>query len=738
MKKFIYTLIIILLSISIYAQNQISGKITDSRTNNAIEGANIYLLEQHKGTVTNIKGEYKLRNLPNGKLKIQFSFIGYKTVIKTIQLNNSDIISDIKIEPTIIQSQEIVVSGGTYSSQHENAIKIETINGVQINNIGTPSFNEAIATIPGVDVISKGSGVSKLVIRGLSMTNILLLNNGVKMENFQFSENHPFIVDEFGIDKVEIIKGPASLLYGSDAIGGVINFIKEKPAPIGKIIGDYNLQYYSNTEGIVTNLGIKGTSKDFFWGVRAGVKNHADYIEGNSVYVPNTRFNELSLKTNIGLNTKFGTFKLYYDYNKPKLGMCVGAAVPLISERGRENDVWYQDLTNHVISLQNKLYIGNYKIDVDIAYQMNNRKLQTDTTKPAFEMVDMDLNTLSYEIKTYLPSSKKSEYIIGFQGMNQTNRNNEAPAHIIPDADVNEFSFFGLIQYTFFDKLRPQAGIRYDYRSVLTQEEPAKPMVDKNYNNISASIGATYNLNEQLLFRVNFASAYRTPNIAELTQNGMHGTRYEQGNANLKPQRSYEADLSMHYHSNYATFDISGFYNQINNYIFIAPTTDTTGNGDKIYRYSQTNAELLGAEAGLNVYFLNWLNVNANYSYIIGKKKDGGYLPFIPQNKLRLEIKAQKEKLGFLHNSFVKIGTLIASKQSNSAMFETKTDGYILLNAGIGGEIKWSNQMVSLGIYVNNLLDETYYDHLSTLKGMKYYNIGRNISVILKIPFDIK
>lgn len=145
---------------------------------------------------------------------------------------------------------------------------------------------------------------------------------------------------------------------------------------------------------------------------------------------------------------------------------------------------------------------------------------------------------------------------------------------------------------------------------------------------------------------------------------------------------------------------ISGFYNKINDYIFIAPTTDTTGSGDKIYRYSQTNAELFGTEAGLNVYLLNWLNINANYLYIIG--------------------------------------TLIASKQSNPAMFETQTDSYILLNAGIGGEIKWSNQMVSLGIYVNNLLNETYYDHLSTLKGMKYYNIGRNISIILKVPFGIK
>lgn len=721
-----------------FAQNQINGKITDSKTNEALTGANVFLLEQQKGTITNEKGEYVITDLPKGKFKIQFSFVGYKSIIKTIVSEKTKIELNIELEPTVIQAEEVVISGGTYSTQHENAIKIELIRAKEITNSGTPTFTEAIATIPGVDMIAKGTGVSKPVIRGLSMTNILLLNNGVKMENFQFSENHPFIIDEFGIDRIEIIKGPASLLYGSDAIGGVINLIKEKPALTGKIIGDYNIQYHSNTEGLVSNLGIKGSSNEFFWGIRAGIKSHSDYKDGNGDYIPNTRFNEQSLKANIGMNKAFGTFKLYYDYNRPELGMCVGKSVPLITERGRKNDIWYQDLTNHIISSRNKLFLGNYKIDINVAYQMNNRKLQTDESMPAFELVDMDLNTLSYEIKTYLPSNENSEYIVGFQGMNKTNRNNEAPNHILPDADVNDISFFGLAQHSFFKKIKAQAGLRYDMRTISTEEEVNKEATDRNFDNISASIGATYNLNENILFRTNFASAYRTPNIAELTQNGMHGAHYEQGDINLKVQKSYEVDLSIHYHSKYVMLDIAGFYNNINDYIFIAPTNDTISTGDKIYRYSQTNAELYGGEAGLNICPVNWFNFKSTYSYVIGKQKDGNYLPFIPQNKLRFEIKIQNEKLAFLRKPFIKIGTLIVSKQNHPAMFETETDGYFLLNAALGTSIKWSNQKVSFGISVNNLLNKTYYDHLSTLKGLGYYNIGRNICINMRVPFGIK
>jgi iron complex outermembrane recepter protein len=738
MKKIIFIFFVLFLFVKVNAQNQIKGRVTDKTNNKALSFANVYLPEQNKGTLTDENGEFELSNLPKGQFKIQFSYVGYKTIIKTILTDTSENVLNIEMEPAILQAEEVVVSGGTHSTQHENAMKIELIQSKEIASIGTPTFTEAIAKVPGVDMISKGTGVAKPVIRGLSMTNILMLNNGVKMENFQFSENHPFIIDEFGTDRIEIIKGPASLLYGSDAVGGVINVLKEKPAPVGKIIGDFNTQYHSNTQGTASNIGVKGSTEQLSWGIRAGLKSHTDYQDGNGDYVPNTRFNENSLKANIGINQPFGLFRLYYDYNQPKLGMCVGKAIPLTTENGRENKIWYQDLTNHIISSRNSLFLGKYKVDLNAAFQMNNRRLQTDESMPAFEMVNMDLNTFSYEAKTYLPSKANSEYIVGLQGANKTNRNNEAPNHVLPDADVNDFSVFGLVQYTFIEKLKTQAGIRYDFRSISTEAETNKEAVDKDYSNVSASAGATYEVKESFLLRANIASAYRTPNIAELTQNGMHGARYEQGNPDLKSQRNYEADLSAHYHSKYVMVDVSGFYNHVNNYIFIAPTNDTIASGDKIYRYSQTNAALYGGELSIDILPVNWLNLNTSYAYLIGKQEDGNYLPFIPQNKLRFEVKFQKQELAILKNSFFKVGGLFAAKQNNPAMFETESDSYFLLNAGIGTEIKWAKQMVLLSVQANNLLNETYIDHLSTLKGMGYYNIGRNFSINLKVPFGIK
>jgi len=742
MKRLLLTCVMIWFYNITNAQNTISGKVTD-QNGNPMVGANVFLSEQNKGTVTGQNGVYKIENLPNGKMKIQFSFIGFSTEMKTTVLQDSSIVLNIILNETPIESQEVVITGGYVSSQHENAVKIDILKSREITLSGTPNFMEALTKVPGVDMIAKGQGVSKPVIRGLSMNDILVMNNGVRIENYQFSENHPLGVDDNNIDKVEIIKGPASLLYGSDAIGGVINFIKEKPAPTGKILGDYRTQLHSNTLGLNNSLGIKGASEHIFAGFQVGNKTHADYRQGGGDFVPNSRFNEWSVNVNTGYTGKLGTFKLFYDYFKQDLGMTVPPVKPLISEQGRKNEIWYQDLEHQLLSSQNMLYLGEFKWEINAAYQNALRKLQTTLDVP---FVEMNLNTITYESKLYLPTDEKTEYIIGLQGMWQNNRNrNNRASQFLPDADVNNLGFLGLAQFTFFKKLKLQGGLRYDmYKTetfALGTEGTASyhAPVSRDFTSINGSIGATYNISDKLLLRANVAKAYRVPNLSELTSNGMHGNRYEIGRENLNPETAYETDISMHYHGEYLSFDLAAFHNQIDNYIFISPTSGTTASGVSIYRFSQTNANLFGGEAGLHFHpkSMPWLHVQATYSTVTGKQQNGNYLPFIPAQKIRYEVRAEREKIGFLLNPNIKISALSALKQNYPSPFEASTDGYTLLNAGLNADIKVSNQYLNIGLSVNNIFDTKYFDHLSTLKPMNYYNQGRNISLSLKIPFGI-
>jgi len=551
------------------AQNKISGKVTD-QNNQPLIGATVFIPEMNKGTVSNNNGDYELANLPNAKVKIQFLYVGFTTLIETVELHVQSIELNVSLREIPVEMETLVVTGVYNTTQHESAVKIDNLRLELFENKNTPNFTEVLTKVPGVDMISKGSGVSKPVIRGLSMNDILVLNNGVRFENYQYSSHHPLGIEEFGIEDVEIIKGPASLLYGSDAIGGVINFIKEKPAPIGTVSGDYNLQLFSNTLGMTNNFGIKGASKKFFGSIRAGQKSNADYLQSGGDFVPNSRFNEKSFKASTGFTDKIGTFKLYYDYSNQKLGLVEDEAIDEVTERGRKNEIWYQEFNTNLISSQNKIYFGDFKLDVNSAYQ--NTELTHFGEANVYEL-QMQLATFTYEAKLHFPSKENSEYIIGFQCLNQVNTNvNNRETILLPDANTNNYAVLGLLQYTFFKKLKLQTGLRYDTKLITSQAVGLaadsiayRASVDKSFGSFSGSIGATYNLSEKLLVRANFASAYRTPNLAELTSNGQHELRYEIGDPNLVAENAYETDLSFHYHADNVTFDIAGFYNIVDN-----------------------------------------------------------------------------------------------------------------------------------------------------------------------------
>lgn len=750
MKNSIFIIILIFLSLPVLSQKELSGIISDEETNDPLPGATIYIPELSKGTVADISGHYYIDNLPSGTLTIEFSYMGYHTIVKKIHLSESNTILNVSIHPTSIQTEEVVISSSSYTTQHENAVKIEAIGTDKITTSGQPGIIAAISEIAGVDMITKGNGITKPVIRGLSNSNVVVLYNGVKLENYQFSEDHPFVIDEFGVEQVEVIKGPASLLYGSDAVGGLINIIPEKPAQQGEVIGELNTQYFSNTQGIATGLGVKGTNKQFFWGLNAGWKSHKDYLDGNMDPIINSRFNDQSLKFNTGINKKIGSFQLFYNYNAMKLGMTTPDALTLIDKNERKNEYWYQDLTNHILSSKNKLFFGRYKMGINLAWQYNLRKLHTDEMNE----VNMGLHVLSYDVKTWLPSSENTEYIVGFQGAFKDNKNNDGHIRVLPDYTENDVAVLGWIKHKHNNNVNVQAGVRWEFRGLRIPEqekashshdeeqhteEPNETMaaLNRDYYNASFSVGGTWQMSHDFLWRLNIASAYRAPNVAELTQDGVHGSRYEEGNRDLESQRSYEGDLSLHFHSGILMCDLAGFYNHLNRYIYLTPTIEYHDEL-RVYEYTQADANIYGLEALLSINIRKWLNLNTSYSYLRGKRSDGEFLPYLPQDKILMDLKVEKEQLAIFYNTWLSVGYAFAFNQNRPAQFETSTDPYFLLKAGLGFRIKWQKQFIDISIIGSNLLNETYYDHLSTLKDINLYNMGRNITVNLKIPFGIK
>ncbi len=754
MKKFFYLGLILLgSSLITRAQYNISGKVLDE-TGKPLPGANVYIPEFEMGTISTPEGTFEIKDIPASRFILQISFMGYRTYLEPIETGDQSKELEIRLVPSVMTAKEVVLSGGRHASQHDNAIKIELVKTREMSRLGDPTLIEQITYLPGVDMISRGGSVVTPVIRGLSTSNILVLNNGIRMENYQFSENHPYLLSEGGLEQVEVIKGPASLLYGSDAMGGVINLVHDHTAPNQSLQGEGRLKYHSNTQGNRAGFGLQGTHDLFSWGLRGGTGSHQDYISGKDRTVPNTRFNHRDIKTYLGYRTAKTTHRLNYEYQKLKPGLANEASVLLVEDNERVNRYWYQDLDNHLLGLNNAWFSDPFKVRLNLAYQHNVRQLVTQSKEdPA---VHMTLRTFSYEGRVNYVFSSFSEFILAVQGLTQKNRNFEAPNRVLPDYTMNDLGVFGMLQHDFSEDLHFQFGIRFDNRFIRVpeqersghshEEEPGHeegdhqeellPSLNTYYGNLSGSLGATYEVIEGLLIRGNLASAYRSPSLAELTQDGEHGVRYEQGNRNLVPQRNYELDASIHFHRKRIMFDLAGYLNYIDQYIFLDYTADTTAEGLDIYRYQQEDAMIHGFETILEVVPLNWMNLKGSYNYIRGRRTgDGGNLPFIPQNKFRAELKVHSDKLLQKSKIFLKLAGEFVQDQDHPSRFETKTGNYALMHAGIGMDLSLRSQHVELDVNLRNIFNTAYIDHLSTLKPLGYHNMGRNVVVVLRVPF---
>ncbi len=735
MKRIILLLISTLLSLSSFAQ--IQGYVFDKQNKEPLPGCTVKIREINQATFADANGFFSFTKVPKGTFTIEFTYLGYQDTVLRVKNQGHTIKLNIQLRTAPVQAEEVIVTGWLPSTQHTSALKVDNIK-LRVSNQILPSVLSSLTSVPGVDVISKGLGIGTPVIRGLSRTNIVVLNNGFRLENYQFSENHPFFINSFGVNKIEIIKGPASLLYGSDAIGGVINVLWGQPASLGHFNSDYAIQYNTNTRGMITTVGIKNSSEKFSWGLRAGLNANGDMHDGLGEQIKNTRFLLQNIKSFAIINTQSSSHKFYFQYDRDKLGLCVAPAMKLVNDDKLLPQAFYQNLTHSFLGNKNTFFLNSsINIHANFSYEFNDRAITVQPSKP--NPIDMKLNTANYEV--YLNFNNKIfTTVIGSQGWIVQNKNNGSTV-FLPDYQNTNASTFALLKFPVNSKIHIITGLRYDqtWMQFSPITDSTIPLVLRKYHNLSGSFGGTVQLTKFLLLRLNTATAYRNPNAAELGELGIHAFRYEVGNFNLKPQRSYENDLSLHIHTQKIIADINVFHNYIKKYIFLAPTADTANNGMKIYTYKQSNALLYGLETGIKFSLNRHIDGKLIYSYIKTRDSLGNPLPLIPQNKLKGFFTYKLKHIGIAHNLAISIEPAYAFAYKHPAPNETPSDAYFLLNMSISSGLKISKtQSIKVFANIYNLTNTVYSDHLSTLREVGFYDMGRNISVGLRWYFDKK
>ncbi|MEP2274754.1 MAG: TonB-dependent receptor [Reichenbachiella sp.] len=731
-----------------------NGQVKNADTNKPIEFANIYIEETQSGTRTNESGHFKLDVSILTKMTLQISYMGYKTLVQHVDIKHLDN-NVFQLEPSHLQLDEVVIAvpGGKLGS--ENVVSIEQQSMVDLNFSSPPTLVMAITQIPGVEQISTGSGIGKPVIRGLTGNRIVVYSQNTRLENQQFGGEHGLGENALGIERVEVVKGPASLLYGADALGGVLYLVDERYTQEDKIEGFAASGYTSNTKGYKSSLGFKVNKNRIKWNLFGAYGNHVDYQIPNDQRVVNTRFNDISIKSALGYHRKNWVGNIRYSFLKNNIGIPEEASYS--SEVEREMEAPYQEISQHIISLENTFYLGENEISAIVGFTSNRRKEieehheheeeegeheeeeeEHDEHGEAEVALDMLLNTFTYNLKSKFElSSHKTFLTTGVQGMYQTNEN-FGEEILIPDASTFDFGIYSVVNHSSENDFEWQGGFRLDMRKLDTEttvtEDGSILAFNETFTGFNGSFGVSKAWN-QLTLKTNVSSGFRPPNTAELLSDGVHhgSLRYERGNRNLESERAAQADLTFELNSEHFHIGVSPFFNYINKYIYLQPSTEIIEDFP-VFDYDQTNAKLYGGEVSLHYHphQIHWLHIESSFSSVTAEDKYGDPLPLIPANRFSSKVKAEFNNEGWVEFKNIFIEHVYKMDQDRVGLDETPSDSYGLLHAGINVETPFQKGGLVWQIGVNNILDNEYIDHLSRLKSDGIFNPGRNFSFSIR------
>ena len=679
---------------------------------------------------------------------------------------------------------EVTVTGVTGDTKLKHATAPVSIVTPQILK-ATASTNiiDAIAHQPGVSQLTTGGSISKPIIRGLGYNRVVVMSEGVRQEGQQWGDEHGVEVDGSSVGSVEILKGPASLMYGSDAMAGVVILHAQPTLAEGELKGNISTEYQTNNGLFNYSLQMAGNQKGFVWDARYSDKMAHAYKNKYDGYVPGSQFRERAGRLMLGLNKGWGHSRLTWTAYHLTPGIVEGERDAETGELEHEEG-WtghqysktlpFQQVKHYKVVWDNSLNLSSGYLKAIIGYQQNRRQ-EFEEEMDEYELY-FKLHTLTYDLRYVTNEFNGWKLSTGIGGMYQKS-GNEGEEYLIPDYRLFDFGFYATATKSLGDNWTLNGGLRYDHRrlhgyELMEDGDVRFANFSRHFNGVTGSIGAVCNINEHFNVRLNLARGFRTPNMSELASNGVHegSLRYEIGNQDLKAEYSMQADLGLEFTSQYVSAQLALFANRIDNYIFTHRLAEEIEEGYLTYAYTQGDARLLGFEAGVDLHPVHSVHFSNTFSYVDAQQMhaDPGtkYLPFTPAPKWASELKwelfhhshttvnhhhtTDAAHRSVLNNLYIAAGLDCYLKQSHiysADDTETVTPGYALLNLSAGTDIQVKGKKIAeLYITADNLLNKAYQNHLSRLKyadenvvtGRRgVYNMGRNITFKLVVPISM-
>ena len=774
-----FTVGLICFSISIRAQNKISGYIKAMGSGVPLQGVSVIIPDLNLGTVSDSTGFYSINNIPAGTWLLETGINGYCAKIEEITVKGSRSLNYL-LAPSSKEMPEIVVTGvATAIQQRKNPVPVNIILQEDLLQNSSVTIIDAIAAVsPGVSVITDEPSITKPVIRGLSHNRVVVVNDGVRQEDQQWDSEFGIAIDEHTVNRVEILKGPASLSYGSDAMAGVINFLSANPLPEGKIKGSLLSNYQTNNGLLGFSANIAGNKDRFTWDLRLSKKMAHAYRNKYDGYVWNSGFGESDLKAIIGMNRKWGYTRLSVSSFKLKLGIVEGTRDPVTGEftadyltaSGSDSlgiapangftkynyyPIVYQHVQHYKAVWDNQIIFGKANLKMKLGYQENYRQEANDITLGDVFVFYSFARTLNYDLQYLLNGRNKMNWSFGVNGMRQSSEN-RGTVFLVPEYKSFDIGVFSTVRRS-FGKLTVSGGLRVDSRvfhgqdlyldtSLKRVQHPDSTSLHRfaayssNFSGVSGSVGVAYDLTDNLYGKLNISRGYRAPTIAETGSDGIHeGTPfYEIGDPTLKPESSFQFDATIGLRSENFDAELNAFSNLVRNYIFLAKLAAVAG-GDSVrtdpaasvsgpsYKFTSGDAVVSGGEltADLHPKKIGWLHFENSISLISAIQRNQGdltrYLPHTPPTRIQSKLKFVFDKLSpVFQNAYVHVGIDANFKQEKVYYqygTETAAPAYTLLKAAMGSDIFCKKRkLFSLFINANNITDVAYQTNMSLLK----------------------
>jgi iron complex outermembrane receptor protein len=721
----------------------ITGRVTDP-SGVPLPEVRVSVLEARRSTSTDDSGRYRILELPSGRFTVSFASIGHKPVTRLVTLVSADVTLDVTMEESLVELDAVQVTA-TPSATDMLASPQPTASrsGEELAEVQAPSLGATLQGMPGVRSWSTGAGIGKPVIRGLTSNRVLVLDDGQRLETQQWGDEHGPNIETADADRIEVIRGPASVLYGSDALGGVVNVVRpDLPDAIGRsgfVHGGVTGSYTSGNAQPDGAFSLHGATGGL--GFRASVSGR----RSGDVHTPtytlwNSGNQAIGGDGALGYRGSWGSLTLSGSHRAEHIQMTDpdSAATP------------NQRIGTDVARAELALPLGSSRLEVTTGWERSRRReFEDDTTST----VGLGLLQQTWTTDVHFHHAPLGRFsgILGFSGVH-TGFTKFGEETLVPDSRANNAGLYAFEQ-TDAGRWSFSGGIRYDYRRLSVDDDTVIGVAaqQRTYNSLTGNLGALYRISEPVALVLNVGRGFRAPSSFELFANGVHeGTvAFEHGNPDLKNETSLNTDVALRVRTTSLSAEVGGFVNLIQNYIYTVPTgTVDTASGFQIFDATQGDARLVGAESAVEYHPLAILHLQGTADYVIATNTTtGDPLPSMPPLRVTYVVRLEPRGAGVVQSPYLELRGETNARQTRldpaEAQFYAdafggtgyRSSAYSLLSVGAGVVLAAGSTALHLSLSVQNLLNRRYAEFLSRIK-TNAPDPGMGRSLIARIAAD--